>query len=323
MDTKDKITELLGRQNLTTEEKQELQTLIANDEELNKFAALYRQLSATVSHSSHLSEEEISEYILYQNGMTADKESIIKRIPFIKTHLRHCTNCSEIFREMNSEYSNIDSFVSGVIVQDRKIPDKALSFSTTASGRRHNTPRFAFVSVLIIAFIYISLYFISSFSTPAYYDDAGIKDKSEFSINRGRASEYFQNSLKALEKNDYDNAIDYLKKDIRQNPDDETIFYSYYIMGILYLETAEHSFLGLFPGYNSERAEKGREYLKESIQKNNSDKFNNIRLNSYFYLSKASLMLNDRKSARAYLKIVIQEKGGKMDEAKKLLGELE
>ena len=323
MDIKDKITDLLGKETLTPEEKQELETLMVNDEELNKFVAVYRHFSAIVSHSSHLSEEEISEYILHKNGITSDKKSIIKRIPFIETHLRKCSECSEIFKELNVEYVNVESFVSGAIIRERKTSDKVLPDSITNSKRRFYTPRFAFASVLIIGLVYIALYLISSFSTPAYYDDAAIKNKSEFSINRGRASEYFQNSLGALEKNNYDAAIDYLNKDIRQNPNDETIFYSYYIMGILYLETAEHSFLGLFPGYNHERADKGAEYLKESIQKNNSGRFNNIRLNSYFYLSKASLMLNDRKSARTYLTMVIKEKGGKMEEAKKLLGELE
>ncbi len=184
-------------------------------------------------------------------------------------------------------------------------------------------PRYAFTSIIALGLVYLSLYIISSFTTPEFYKDAAINSESEFSVNRGRATEDFQNSLKALDKNNFDEAISYLQKDIKNNPDDETIFYSYYILGLANLETSEHDVLGLFPGYNTNKTEKGVEYLKESIRKNESGKFINIKLNSYFYLAKASLMLNDKISAENYLKLVISGRGSKMEEAQKLLGELE
>ena len=318
MDRQDKIKELLEKKNLTAGDKQELESLIGNNEELRDFVFAYNQLAKIVTHSSHLSEEEISEYILFRNGIKPEDNTIISRIPFIETHLRKCSECSNIFKDLNSEYSDVESFLSSTINQDKQ----SVSVQTELKSR-YRAPRYAFISVLIIGLVYLSLYIISSFSTPAYYHDAALNDASEFSINRGRATENFQNSLKALENDNYDDAIGYLQKDIQQNPDDETIFYSYYIMGLSYLETAEHDFLGLFPGYSSERAIKGAGYLKESVRKNDSGKFTNIKLNSYYYLAKASLMLHDKKSAREYLSMVINEKGSKMEEAKKLLGELE
>jgi tetratricopeptide (TPR) repeat protein len=224
---------------------------------------------------------------------------------------------------LNSEYSVVDGFLSEKIIKDKKAEKESHAVPPEVIRNRYRAPRYAFASIIIIGLVYLSLYIISSFSTPAYYNDAALNDESEFSVNRGRATEDFQNSLKALEKHNYDSAIKYLQKDIQQNPDDETIFYSYYIMGLSYLETAGHDFLGLFPVYNKERVVKGAEYLKESVQKNNSGKFTNIKLNSYFYLAKSSLMLSDKQAAREYLLIVINERGGKMDEARQLLGELE
>jgi len=323
MDRKNKIIEILEKKNLNENDNKELELLIGDDNELREFVSTYDQLSQIVSRSSHLSEEEISEYILHQNGMSAEDNSIVGRVPFIETHLRKCSECSEIFKELNSEYAEVETFLSERISRGK---EAAVGTDTATSGiteSRTRVPRYAFVSVIILGLVYLSLYIISSVSVPSYYSDAAVINESEFSVNRGRATENFQNSLKALDKHDYDGAISYLQEDIRQNPDDETIFYSYYIMGLSYLETAEHNFLGLFPDYNEERAAKGAEYLKESIQKNDSGKFTNIKLNSYFYLAKASLMLKDKKSAGEYLSKVIDEKGSKMDEARKLLGELE
>ncbi|HEY6906342.1 MAG TPA: hypothetical protein VI230_02690 [Ignavibacteriaceae bacterium] len=322
MDRKDKIIELLEKDHLTDTEKKELDSLIGSDEELKEFASAYSQLSGIVSHSSHLNEEEISEYILFKNGAAEVENSIISRIPFIESHLRKCSECSNIFKDLNSEYTDVELFLSEKL-GDVQSTSGTIAQPPQALRSRYRAPRYAFMSVLIIGFIYLSLYIISSFSTPAYYHDAALDNSSEFSINRGRATDNFQNSLKALERDNYDEAIGYLQKDIKQNPADETIFYSYYIIGLSYLETARHDYLGLFPGYDRERAIKGAEYLKESVRKNDSGKFTNIKLNSYFYLAKASMMLNDKKSAREYLSLVINEKGSKMEEAKKLLGELE
>ncbi|HSD63888.1 MAG TPA: hypothetical protein VLB50_08810 [Ignavibacteriaceae bacterium] len=322
MDHKFKIIELLGKKNLTNQEINELERLAESDEELRDFIASYKKIDRVVKHSSHLTEEEISGYILYKNEIPGEDNSIIKRIPFIETHLRECSRCTDIFKELNSEYSEIDNyFVETPLILERSAEIEQKTVGITPN--KYKTPRYAFASVIIIGFIYLSLYIISSVATPAFYRNAAIVNQSEISVNRGRATDNFQNSLKALENNNYDKAISFLQQDIKQHPDDETIFYSYYILGLSYLKTAERDFLGLFPGYSKERAEKGREYLEKSIERNQSGKFININLNSYYYLAKASLMLNDKNSAKKYLSLVINEKGSKMEEAKKLLGELE
>lgn len=323
MDPKDKITELLEKKSLSEGEKQELETLISNDPELRKFASVYRQLGEIIRHSSHLSEEEISEYILYKNGLTPDNKTLISKSPAIEKHLGECVKCSNIFKDLNSEFYNADTFIAETFSPDAAITDRNVQPAYEVINKRNRAPRYAFLTVIFIGLVYLSLYIISYVSTPDYYSAAAINNQSEFSVNRGRATEDFQNSLKALEKHDYNDAIEFLQKDIKQNTNDKTIFYSYYILGLSYLTTAEQDVLGLFPHYNKERATKGSEYLMESIQKNNSGKFTNIKLNAYFYLAKASLMLNDKKSAREYLSKVIAEKGSKMEVAKKLMGELE
>ncbi len=323
MDKKEKILELLGRESLTATEKDELEKLISHDEELGALVKTYEQLGKIINHSSHLNEDVLVQYTLYKNGLQLDDQSIIERIPFIEQHLRECQKCSELFKELNQEYSDVDNFISETFAEVKDEASDSKNLSQQIPVSRYKTPRYAFASILAAGFIYLALYIISSFATPEYYADAAIRQDSQFSISRGRATENFQNSLKALEQDKYDEAISYLKNDIKQNPDDNTIFYSYYIIGLSYLKTAEHDFLGLFPGYNRERVENGLQYLEESIRKNNSGKFNNIKLNSYFYLAKANLMLNDKNKAEKYLNMVISERGSKIEEAKYLLGEME
>lgn len=321
MDKKEKILELLRRKKLTDSEKNELNSIIGSDEELKELADTYQQLGKVINHSSHLSIDELAQYTLYKNGMQPDDRQIINRAPFIEQHLRICSECSELLKEFNSEYSDVDNFLTQTAVADKASGTE--DYTQTSAANRYKAPRYAFASILLVGFIYMVLYIISSSITPAYFNDAAIKQDSQSSITRGRATENFQNSLKALEKNNYDEAISFLQKDIRENPDDATIFYSYYITGLSYLETAEKDFLGLFPKYNRERVGKGKQYLEESIRKNNSGKFESIKLNSYFYLAKANLMLDDKKSAKEYLHMVINNKGSKMEEAKHLLGEVE
>jgi tetratricopeptide (TPR) repeat protein len=140
--------------------------------------------------------------------------------------------------------------------------------------------------------------------------------------SRGRTTDDFELSMKALEDKEYQSAIEYLKSDIDLNSKDETIFYSYYILGLTYLETAEKNVLGLFPSFDKSSAELALQNFKKTIEKNTSGKFQNVNLDAYFFAAKASLMVDDTKSAKDYLNIVVNDKGSKMNEARQILNEL-
>ena len=167
------------------------------------------------------------------------------------------------------------------------------------------------------------MYIFSQIVTSSNYTIATLKNNDVFYITRGRGTEYFQKGLNALDDKNYTQTIEYLKEDIEANPKDETIFYSYYILGLTYLETAPKSFIGLFPSFNLTKVEDGINNLEKSIKLNNSGRYENINLDSYFYLGKANLMRNDKESAEKYFNIVVKKHGSKMNEAKSLLNELE
>ena len=52
-------------------------------------------------------------------------------------------------------------------------------------------------------------------------------------------------------------AIQYLNDDVNKNQNDESIFYTHFVLGITYVNKAESDFLGLFKSFNKEDVEKG------------------------------------------------------------------
>ena len=114
MDHKNKLLELLQNKNLNEIEKQELDELL-RDDDLKEFALTYYNISDIVKNSSHIDEETLADYVLYKNGLDPEDKSVIKKIPFIQSHLRNCLKCNELFKELSSEYSDADTFITASI----------------------------------------------------------------------------------------------------------------------------------------------------------------------------------------------------------------
>jgi len=317
MNNNEKILELLDKKNLSEEEKSLLKLLMENDPEAKKIYDTYTKLNLTLKQK-HISFDDLGNYILFKNNIEPENKDIIKLIPEIENHLKSCEKCLNEFKTLNEEYSEMELLVSNEL-SGGTLPIKEKIFLTKNQPER-SFPVYAFASIILVGIIYITLFFVTS---PANYELASISDKTEYYITRGRATDDFQESINALEKNDFDNAIGLLQNDINKNPNDETIFYSHYILGLSYMEKAENSFLGLFKSFNKTDAQNGLENLKLCVEKNTSGKFPDITYNAYFYSAKASIMLGDIESAKEYLKIVIDEKGSKMSEARNILNELE
>jgi tetratricopeptide (TPR) repeat protein len=321
MNNHEKILDILQKQNLTNEDKALINSLMANDPEAKKLYDAYLKMKDAFK-SNHISFDNMRDYVLYKNNMEPEDRDIIGRIPLIENHLKSCEKCTNEFKILNEEFSGIESFLSAELNKGIRKSEQA---QPVVYQRRQwwRTPVYAFSSLVVVGFLYLSLYLISNVTTPDTYQVASLSDKSEFYITRGRATDEFQETLKALENEQYDKAISHLVNDINENPDDETIFYSHYILGLTYLETAQKSFIGLFPSFDKEKAKSGLENFKLCIEKNTSGKFPDITNNAYFYSAKASLMLDDTNSAKKYLKVVVDNKGSKMSEARRLLNELE
>jgi len=318
----DQIIDLIEKNNLTEEGKKSLDKILKEDAEAAEFYNSYKKLGVAFLESKHLTTDEFADYVLIKNGKEPERKESLQNIPFFDDHIRRCDKCTEELKFYNKEYLDVDNFISNQL-EATKTESKKPSESKVFSIPKLFFSRYAVIGISAMAILFFSLIVISNLSTSKYYKLASVSETSDISISRGRTTNDYELSMKALEEKDYRSAIEFLKSDIESNPNDETIFYSHYILGLTYLETAEKNVLGLFPEFDKSAAEFALQNFKKTIELNTSGKFQNVNLDAYFYSAKASLMLEDSKSAKEYLNIVIKEKGGKMKDARQILNELQ
>lgn len=317
----DKIIVLLEKNNLTEEEMNSLNNLLKEDAEANEFYNSYKKLGSAFLTSRHLTIDELGDYVLIKNGLEPEKKANIKSISLFDEHIKRCERCAEKIKFYNKEYSDVENFI-GTQFKARGEENTKVTDSKIIPIPKFNFSRYVVIGVSAMAIVFFSLLVISNISTSKYYEIASLGDTADMSGSRGRNTDEFELSIKALEEKDFQRAIEYLQSDIELNKNDETIFYSYYILGLTYMETAEKNLFGMFPSFDKSTAESALQNFKKTIENNTSGKFQNVNLDAYFYAAKVSLMLEDTKSAKEYLIIVIKEKGSKMNEARQILNEL-
>ncbi len=316
------LLEILSKDKLTSDDEIRLNDLIDNDKEAKELFELYKKLEASVKSFTHLSTKDIANFLLIEKGVKSFNPSENSLFKKINSHIDKCTSCKEEYNLLAEEYAHLENHLSASIKDETQTEENKNAFLSSFFSKRNNFVKYSFAFTVLIVFVYFSAFLISDLSAPKYLNSASIKSEREFYTTRSRGTDDFQKSLSAFDNDNFVNGIKYLKKDIIDNSKDETIFYSYYILGIAYLQSAESDVLGLFKSFDKTKVSKGIKNLKLSISKNNSGSFENIKFNSYYYLAKGYLMLNDVASAKAYLNKVIKDKGSKMNDAIKLLEEL-
>ncbi|MDP2362932.1 MAG: hypothetical protein Q8M94_04080, partial [Ignavibacteria bacterium] len=249
----EKIIELLDKDLITEDEKNLLAVLIGNDPEAKKMSQAYLQLKTSLKRNEHIDEELMGEYVLYKNNLSSER-LIILLSKMVEDHIRKCEKCENLFKELNIEYSEVDTFVSQSVSQQ-----VAHNKQTDRKGfflfNNFNKVKYAVASLAAVVVLYLGLFAISSFTTPDY-KKSFIED-GDFYTTRGRTSELFQRGLDAIDRKDYNSAIQYLNNDISKNQNDESIFYTHFVLGITYVNKAESDFLGLFKSFNKDDVQKG------------------------------------------------------------------
>lgn len=311
----EKLIELLEKDNLSSEDENYINELCKEDEEAENICNVYKNLKSSSIKYNRITTEQLADYILYLNGQEPQDKNIISLIPEIEQQLRTSKELKNEFEFLNSEYSETEQFIQNTITKNPEKENNNFFISANLSGIR----KYSLYSVTAAAALYLILLFSINISTPEYRKNIVLQENNDGSYTRGRISESFQQSLMYINNSNYTKAIELLNKDIAENPEGKTIFYSHYVLGMLHLQKSRSNFLGLFKSYNEADLRKGIAELKLAVDKNTNDQFKNINLNAYFFIGNAFLALDDIATAKSYFELVKKEKGGYMKNAENLL----
>lgn len=323
MDKFDKILELLEKKNLTETEKQVLEQFAESDSEIRSFIQIYNLLDKNLSINEHIPTDLISDFILFETGDEPENKIIPIIKQQIKSHLEKCSKCKDDYNMLLDNYNDVKEHVDKTFKHEAKFSiadDKGiLSFTF----KKYSTLKYAFATFVLLIFGYFGLFIISSSLTPDYNKSIFTEVDDSINKTRGRTSILFQQGLNEINNGEYQSAIEFFSEDIAQHPNEQSIFYSYYTIGITYLKDAESGFMGLFKSYDKEKVNRAIENLQLSIEKNNSSDYESLKLDTYYYLGRAYLLNEDINSARSNLQSVIDGKGRFFNEAKELIKQLE
>ncbi len=318
MNELDKLLELLEKDSLSSAESEALIRILDNHPEAKKIKDIYTRLVKAFNKDGHIDDELMGEYVLHLHNNSSDKIVTLLSAK-IEEHLRNCSKCEELFKLFNSEYTEVDQFVSESI-KDKSEKNVLAFFSDIKLTQKISSLRYIAGTIATLAIIYVGLMVSDSILTPIY--KKSFFNGNEFYVTRGRTTESFQKALTLIDSKDYENAVKYLKEDIDKNPNSESLFYAHYVLGLTYISKAETDFIGFFPSYDREDVIEGINNLKKSIELNKFEDFENIKLNAYYFLGKAYLLINETDSAKVNLSIVIEGRGGYYKQAEDLLKQM-
>jgi tetratricopeptide (TPR) repeat protein len=319
MNELDKILEILEKDLLSANDKEFLNVQSKNDAEVSKLISLHAKLKAALNKNGHIDEELMGEYVLYKNQLSSNN-IVISLSSKIEDHLRKCESCETVFKELNSEFTSVDEFVTKTIVDQPKQQINTVAQKVIVQ-KRFSTLRLASLSIVSLFVVYIGLFAVSNFTTPDYKNIKFIEERESYTT-RGRTTELFQRGLDALESKNYSSAVEYLEHDIKSNPNSESIFYTHFILGFTHVSKAESDFLGLFKSFDRDDVLKGIEHFEKSIELNNSGTFSNLNLDANYFIGKAFLLIDEKAKAKDHLQNVVDSKGSYYKKAEELLEKL-
>lgn len=312
----EKIIDLLEKKDLSDSENKWLKDIYASDPEAKSIIDTYNSIKYSLNRNEHIDEELLGEYVLYRNGSPEYNKILPFLLIRIEDHLRKCELCQNTFKELNSQYADIDEFVGKSL--SAKAEKSYTLITQIIFKEKFNSIRYAITSLVAVVVIYLGLYVYSDLTMPNYMKTPFAEER-DFYNTRGRITELFQRGLDALDRKDFETAIKYFNDDLRENPDQESIFYTHFVIGLAYVSKAEKDFLGLFKSFDKDDLLKGIYHFEKSIELNHNDRFQNLKLDAHYYLGKAYLLINDKISAKRHLQTVIDEKGSYYKNAEEIL----
>ncbi len=314
------ILELLDKEILSPEEKQQLNKLLTEDPEANRFAQIYKNIKDITQKGSHIDNSILSEYILIKNRLENESKWLLKLEPKIEDHLRKCELCNNNFKLLNEEYSDVESFLTENLnhEEQNQLHEKDTKSTWWHLQVQPVLTRFAYLMAALFL-VYFSLFSYYNLTTPNYKKSFMVFENNQEFVTRGRVSTEYQKGVAELEENNFDKAIESLNSDIKNNPNDKTIFYTYFILGKTYLKASEKNVFGFYNTFDKEKLEKGINAFNEMIRLNKNSAFYHLNYDAHYFIARALLVLDNIDEAKKHLKIVIENNGSYKKNAENIL----
>ena len=317
----EKIIELLTKQNLSKAERERLIEELHANPNLHDLGNVIHEL-IDLAKDEHFDTDILSEYVLFLGGDKSEERKLTTLVPHIEKHLQSCSKCREEFQFLSAELNEVDNFLSEKIVEKKKHEAIETRSPKIFKLFENFNTNYSYAAAASIIIGFLSLFAISEFSTPDYVKVSSQYSYDDFSTTRGRTSANFMNAVTALENENYDSAINELQNDIKNNSDDLTTFYSYYILGITHLTKAHSDFAGLFDSYNGKDLSNAVDSFIKVLELNNSGLFENVNSNTYFFLGKSYLLEEEFDNAKKYLTKAVDSETEYSQEAEELLSSI-
>jgi tetratricopeptide (TPR) repeat protein len=318
----EEIIHILDEEEILPEEREYLNQVSTEDIELKKFIDVHLQLRETLNSNSHIDMEILAEFILYYDGDLDAAEYVPQITDKIEDHLSECDICNQLYINFNREFQRVNDYVTKAIIGSEEdfVDEKGPSIFSRI--KRWNY-RAALSAIILLLITYAGMKVTSYYSTPFYMKDIFSIEGQNNLLAHARASDSYKKGLIAFYQEEYQKSIGYLMEDIIKNPDDSTIFFSYYLLGLTYLKSSENDILGTFKSYNHIRVDNGIENLLLSVEKNNSGNFERLNLDAHYFVAKAYIAAEELELAREHLQIVVDERGKYFSSAFKILKSLD
>jgi tetratricopeptide (TPR) repeat protein len=315
MEKYEKIIELIKKEILSPEELQILNDLMKSDDDAKRLINVYNTLKSGLTKAVHLDLDLLSSYLLYEKGIDHDNALVPLLAEKIKLHLEDCLSCREEYDFLVKNYSEVGEHLNKSLIDNTEKQTTSIKHVLNIISRGFAGYKYAFATVVTVLVIYIGMFAISSITIPDYHANLFPEESEDFYRTRGRTSLSFQKGLDAIDKDNLSAALNFLNKDIEQYSDENSIFYTHYILGITYLKSAESNFLGFFNSFDEEKVSLAIQNLKSSIGKNTSGSYENLNLDANYYLGRAYMLVNNFDTAEKHFDLVITGKGRFYNEA--------
>jgi tetratricopeptide (TPR) repeat protein len=295
---------------------------INNNPELKGFNNIISALSK-LGTKNHIDSEMLSEYILYLNGDSSDRKKFQFLSSKIEDHLLDCDDCRSEYEFLKSEFYEVDHFIKKSITDENNKSFETYDSKPISIANYLTKFRYLYAVAASIAVLFIFLVSYSELSTPKHIQIVNSKSEFDFSSTRGRNTENFITAVNYLEQNDYEPAIELLKKDLVHGENKVTDFYTHYILGLTHLANSRSDFLGFFNQYDNSELQNAIEQFLTTLELNKSGMFETINSNTYFHLGECYLLSKEFTKAKNYLTKAIELKSEYSSLADEILSAIE